>query len=331
MSVNNVNSILKFNSAYKKQNIVGVFFSFIFVVNMRISEKYRIIEELGGQTRRKFGKVFLIEAKESGEKFILKSLKKEAQNGQIQLRLKNESTFTFDSVHLPQVIDFIETDSEIMLILRYKNGVTLDKYWKNVKRKNRLIILQKITSALVPIFEELRQKSIAHCDIKPSNILVQEHEQDIKLSLIDFGLSLNLNSPTSNRILFPLGYAAPELILNRLNCINHTSDIFSLGIVFWRLHEDKLPLSHPNPSVFTNLQITYPLPEGDKMSKSLNQIVKKMCFKHQFAQAPNLMSHNEVDQLLQIACDKRYSTLVQVSEDLDKILHQKSWINRILS
>lgn len=303
----------------------------MFVCIMRISEKYRIIDELGGQSRRKFGKVFLVEAKDSGEKFILKILKKESQNEQIQLRLKNESTFTFSSAHLPQVVDFIETDDEIMLLVRYKEGITLDQYWKKVKRKNRLTALRDIARGLVPIFEELRQQLIIHCDIKPSNIIVQEHEQGISISLIDFGLSVNLNSSVTNKILFPLGYASPELILNRRNCINHTSDIFSLGIVFWRLYEDKLPLSHPNPSIFTNLQITYPLPSGNYMSKSLNQIVKKMCFKHQFAQAPHLMNHNEVEHLLLLACEKRYSSLIEVCKDLDIIDDKQSWISRILS
>jgi len=298
---------------------------------MSISEKYRIVEELGGQVKRKFGKVYLIQSKETGENFVLKSIQKETQNEQIQLRLRNESSFTFDSAFLPTVSDFFETDNELLLVLKYKEGVTLEKYWKQINRKNKVETLKKITTTLIPIFEELRKNNIVHCDIKPSNLLVNEKDQQFSMSLLDFGLAIKTTEDNSNKILFPLGYAAPELILNRKKCINHTSDLFSLGIVIWRLFEDKLPLSHPNPSVYTNLQITYPLPDGNEMNKDLNRIVKKMCFKHQFAQAPNLMNEADVDQLLLKASNERYQTLPEVLQDLINLNDRKSWFNRILS
>lgn len=298
---------------------------------MSISEKYQLTEELGGQSKRKFGRVFLVQSRATGEKFILKSLKKNTQNNHLQLRLKNESSFLFESDFLPKVIEYLESDDEIMLILQYKEGKTLDEYWKSVKRKYRLDFIKKLTEALVPIFEELNDKSIVHCDIKPSNILIQENEGELKVHLLDFGMAINTNNQYENKLLFPLGYAAPELILNRINCINHTSDIFSFGIVIWRLFEGKLPLSHPNPSVFTNLQITYPIPESKEMGKELNLIIKKICFKHQFAQAPNLMKEETVDALLQTAIEERYKTFTDVNEALQKIELKKSWFNRILS
>lgn len=297
---------------------------------MSISEKYRIVEELGGQTKRKFGKVYLIQSKETGENFVLKSIQKETQNEQIQLRLRNESSFTFESAFLPKVVDFFETDNELLLVLKYKEGVTLDKFWKQIKKKNRVETLKKVTFALIPIFEEMRQHNIVHCDIKPSNLLIHEKNEQLVINLIDFGLATRTSDSLPNKILFPLGYAAPELILNRRSCINHTSDLFSLGIVIWRLFEDKLPLSHPNPSVYTNLQITYPIPDSNELSKDLNLLIKKMCFKHQFAQAPNLMNQEDVDQYLLNASKKRYQTLLETWEDLRNCSERRSWINRYL-
>lgn len=297
---------------------------------MSISEKYRIIEELGGQTKRKFGKVFLIQSKESGDYFVLKSLQKETQNDQIQLRLRNEASFSFQSDYLPHVIEFFETDNELLLILKYKDGQTLSEFWQQIKKKNRVETLKKIILALIPIFEELRQNNIVHCDIKPSNLLIHEKNEQIVVNLIDFGLAIKTTDTSSSKILFPLGYAAPELILNRRNCINHTSDLFSLGIVIWRLFEDKLPLSHPNPSIYTNLQITYPIPESGELSKELNSLVKKMCNKHQFSQAPNLMNQGEVDQYLLNATKKRYQTILEIWEDLRNCNERKSWFSKYL-
>jgi len=298
---------------------------------MSISEKYRIIQELGDQARRKFGKVYLIQSKETGGNFVLKSIQKETHNEHIQRQLRNESSFTFASAFLPKVTDFLETDNELLLVLKYKEGVTLDKFWKQISKKNRVETLKKITLALTPIFEEIRQNNIVHCDIKPSNLLIVEKNGEFVVHLIDFGLAIRTTDSNPNKLLFPLGYAAPELVLNRKKCINHTSDLFSLGIVFWRLFEDKLPLYHTNPSVYTNLQVTYPILDGNEISKDLNQIIKKMCFKHQFAQAPNLMIGDDVDQLLLKASNQRYKTLPEVLKDLNHVNDRKSWINRILS
>jgi serine/threonine protein kinase len=297
---------------------------------MSISEKYRIVEELGGQAKRKFGKVYLIQSKKTGENYVLKTIQKETQNEQIQLRLRNESSFTFESAFLPKVVDFFETENELLLVLKYKEGVTLDNFWKQINKKNRVETLKKITFALIPIFEEMRQNNIVHCDIKPSNLLIHEKNEQLVVNLIDFGLATRTTDSHPNKILFPLGYAAPELILNRRNCINHTSDLFSFGIVIWRLFEDKLPLSHPNPSVYTNLQITYPIPDSNELSKDLNLLIKKMCFKHQFAQAPNLMNHEDVDQYLLHATKKRYQTLLETWEDLCGCSERKSWFSKYL-
>ncbi len=297
---------------------------------MSIAEEYRIKKELGSQKKRKFGRAFLvISIFNPQQKAILKTIGKTEHNTHLQDRLRNEKNYSFDFSQLPSVLGFEETENEIFLLLHFKEGVTLDEYWKTVRKNDRIKTLKTLLLSLNSTFELLKSKKIVHCDIKPSNILVNDHNGKIETHLIDFGLALNTEDHTEREILFPLGYAAPELILNRLECIDHTTDIFALGITIWRLFTGSLPLVHPNPSIYTNLQIVHPLPEHNAIPHELWKILAKMCHKHAFKTAPNLMSAREVSEVLKLNNTKRYEDLHSIMKDLSQ-LQDRNWLNTIL-
>ena len=94
--------------------------------------------------------------------------------------------------------------------------------------------------------------------------------------LIDFGLAFYFPKTDNQEVLFALGYSSPELILSKKSIVNHSSDIFSLGIVFYELLSGRIPLTHPNPTVFTNLQITHPLTNSGNITDKLFQLISKI-------------------------------------------------------
>jgi hypothetical protein len=125
--------------------------------------------------------------------------------------------------------------------------------------------------------------------------------------------------------LFPLGFAAPELILNKLEIADHRTDLFALGITLWYLFTERLPLSHPNPSIFTNLQLTHPLPDSDLLPNGLYPILRKMTQKHTFRTAPNLMTADDVMSGLMDGMVQRYQSLEEVIADLQAISVRKTF------
>jgi serine/threonine-protein kinase len=166
---------------------------------------------------------------------------------------------------------------------------------------------------------------VVHCDIKPSNILVKKTEDDFEIALIDFGLAVRTTEPENRKILFPLGFAAPELLLNELDLVDHRTDLFALGISCWNLFTGELPLTHPNPSIYTNLQLTHPLPDHSSLPKGLYPILKKMANKHVFRTAPNLMTAEERKMALKEGLLGRYATLSEVLIDLTNVPLKKNW------
>lgn len=289
-------------------------------------EKYTLIEKLGGQINRKFGSVYLVQNKVTNEFGVLKSLAKNDSNTHFQERFRTEAEINYQFNGLPESLDFYESDEEIILINKYIPGITLDKYWHTISPKDRIPILKLILHGLAPILNHLKQKQIVHCDIKPSNIIIEEKNDILFISLIDFGLAIDLKLENDRSILFPLGYAAPELLLNHLKIVDHRTDLFSIGIVIWKLLCGKLPLTHPNPSVFTNLQITHPLPDSSDLPKGWHTLLEKLCFKHTFRTVPNLLSKQEVETCLQKAISKRYNNLDEFIQEIEQLPKQKRWL-----
>jgi len=292
---------------------------------MACSEKYRIVKGLGNQAVRKFGSVYLVEESATGQQKIMKHLIPNDQNHHLAERIEREASFTFQSFGLPAVTEFEKTAHEIILIKALVEGIPLDEYWLSIPKKQRLDALVNILKALAPLFQQLKEEQIVHCDIKPSNILIEKREDTILCHLIDFGMAIRRKEPNDLKLLFPLGYAAPELILNRLALLDHTTDLYALGISIWKLFVGTLPLTHPNPSIFTNLQLTYPLPDHHTLPKGLYSILQKMCVKHAFKTAPNRMPLDEVDANLLSAQGQRYQNLSEVIRDLEKLPSRKSW------
>lgn len=292
---------------------------------MELHEKYKIIAPLGDQKVRKFGSVFLVEDKITGKKAVLKAVNKNAVKPLVAKQLRNEATFNFSSPSLPQVIDFIETETELLLVTEFKQGAPIGKFWKELKRKERIPFLYEFLSEFEKVYTELRKLNITHCDIKPSNILIERRDDKLNISLIDFGLALRRNEIDQRDLVFPLGFAAPELLLNELDLIDERSDIFAMGILIWRLYTNELPLTHPNPSIFTNLQLTHPLPEHSSVPKRVFKILAKMCRKHQFKLPPNKLPAEERKVFLQEGMKQRFNRFHEIVLEFEELKNKNSW------
>jgi tRNA A-37 threonylcarbamoyl transferase component Bud32/phage shock protein PspC (stress-responsive transcriptional regulator) len=103
-----------------------------------------------------------------------------------------------------------------------------------------------IISDLSETLEYSHACGVVHRDIKPENILIDEDDQKPKLT--DFGLSKTLQNRVvetritmTNILMGTLDYMAPEQRRNKGE-VNHQSDIYSLGVVFYEMLTNNLPV-----------------------------------------------------------------------------------------
>lgn len=270
--------------------------------------KYEVLTENGFPKQGKFSRTFLLKDKQTSKKYLLKTVTKNPKNSVAIEALKNESNFHFEQKGLPTKGQLLETEKEWLFLKNFQEGKDLLSTFQILKKRNRLVFLQLLMVKLEEIFTILELEQIVHADIRPENILITPiNKNDFEVNLIDFGLSFHSSNPPKRRVLFHLLYSSPEIILNELEYAGPKSDIYSFGLVLYRLLSKEAPFHHSNPSVLTNLALTYPLERNTRIPKDVWKTIEWMCTKTAFRTAPNKMTINERSKLLVEAVNKRPS------------------------
>jgi len=125
------------------------------------------------------------------------------------------------------------------------------------------------------LLEHAHQHNIIHRDLKPENVLIDEHGN---FKLTDFGLARIIDDETMTRtgtILGSPAYMSPELAEGKTG--DHRSDIFSVGILLYRLVCQQHPFLSNNPAATLRalLDGNYPPPDAVRsgVGKKLSKII----------------------------------------------------------
>jgi serine/threonine protein kinase len=176
--------------------------------------------------------------------------------------------------HIATIYDAAEEDDASYIVMEYVAGETLQKYCQidNLLPVDKTIeIIFKCCRALV----HTQQQGIIHRDIKPANILLT-HDSDIKIT--DFGAALAVASDATQ--LTGIGspaYMSPEQVKEQP--LNHQTDIFSLGVLFYYMLTGRHPfMANNNYSVVYLINNVEPPPPSSyraEIPASLDRIVVK--------------------------------------------------------
>ncbi|XP_031501085.1 G-type lectin S-receptor-like serine/threonine-protein kinase SD2-5 [Nymphaea colorata] len=136
-------------------------------------------------------------------------------------------------INLVRLVGFCATKSHRLLVYEYMSKGSLDKWIfhendnPNLDWKTRMNIIIGMAKGLCYLHEECCQR-IAHLDIKPQNILLDE---SFKAKVSDFGLSKLIRRDESQvftTMRGTPGYLAPEWLSA---AISEKADVYSFGVV----------------------------------------------------------------------------------------------------
>lgn len=198
------------------------------------------------------------------------------------------------------IIDADEYDGQIVIVSEFAPDGTLDE----LLRKKRILPVKRaveLTAGILNGLEFLHNKEIIHRDIKPANILLQGDTP----RLADFGMSrvLRGNSMSVNVSGTPF-YMAPEAFNRKRNV---QTDIWSVGVVLYRMLAGQLPFQSENPvDLMSEILVAKPPPMPDHVPERLQEIVAKA-----LAKMP----------------ENRYGTAREMREDLMEFLAINSYEN----
>jgi serine/threonine protein kinase len=121
----------------------------------------------------------------------------------------------------------VTDDGQLYLVMEYVDGLPINRFPADLDKKLDLFL------SVCGAVQYAHQNLIVHCDIKPSNILV---DNDGAAKLLDFGAAKLLDDSDATRTGFrvaTLAYASPEQL--RGETASTLSDVFSLGAVLYEL------------------------------------------------------------------------------------------------
>ncbi len=255
------------------------------LVGTTFLDKYEILEELGSggmSTVYRVKQVFL------GKEFALKILKDSASgSGESIARFQREAQAAGALKHqgIISIQDFgLTPDGQPYMTMEYIAGSSLSQLLdKKSKLDLRLALsfMDQICEALMHAHEN----GIVHRDLKPSNImLVTGLDGKINAKIVDFGIakvvaennenSLNLTK-TGELIGSPL-YMSPEQC--RGQKIDHRSDIYSVGCVFYEMLVGMPPIvgKQVTDTILAHIQKPpNPFPDGIEIPNNIKNAIFK--------------------------------------------------------
>ncbi len=209
---------------------------------------YRI-EKLLGQGG--MGEVYLGVHTEIERKVAIKVISPHlARDERIRERFRREALILSKLNHpnIVQLYDFWDRPEGLFLIMEYVDGISLDRYIHRVVRGPLPIKLAiDLFLQVLEAFQYAHEQGVIHRDIKPSNILIGKDKDHYFVKVLDFGIARILAGDgtrdekqkeltMTGTTLGTVAYMSPEQIKAKTSAdIDHRSDIYSLGIVFFEM------------------------------------------------------------------------------------------------
>ncbi len=214
---------------------------------------YRLLHKIG---EGGMGIVYLAEQeKPIRRKVAVKIIKHGMDTKQVLARFESErqALAIMDHPNIAKVFDagFTENNRPYFA-MEYVKGISISEHCE----KHKLNINERL-KLLIQVCEGVQhahQKAIIHRDLKPSNVLITFQNDQATPKIIDFGVAKATAQPLTEQTMFTeigqiIGtpeYMSPEQAEMTRQDIDTRSDVYSLGVILYKLLSGSLPFDAAN-------------------------------------------------------------------------------------
>jgi len=223
---------------------------------------YQITGALG---KGGMAEVFLGQHSTLGREVAIKTLPANlASESDFRKRFEREAR-TIAALKHPNIVELFdsgEADGTYYMVMEYIKGGDLSDY---MRATGSLPIdeTRRLASAISGALDYAHQQGIVHRDVKPSNVLLQRDNGDMRPVLTDFGIARIVGGKTRitrTGIVGTFDYMAPEQIRDATD-VDGRADIYSLGVMLFQMLTGRLPFTASNPGALLIAHLNQPAPD----------------------------------------------------------------------
>jgi len=205
-------------------------------------DKYEIASVLGsGATSTVYLAFDAFTERQVAIKVFNSSLLSDPEYGRTYRKLiTNEASLAgrLNHPHIVGIYDAVLSEDKCYVVMEYVQGETLEKYG----HPGSLLPIESVVEIIFKCALALAfasKNGIIHRDIKPANIMMSRNG-DVKIA--DFGAAVLTRSDQTEMVgIGSPAYMSPEQV--RLHSLTHQTDIYSLGVVMYRLLTGRMPFN----------------------------------------------------------------------------------------
>lgn len=246
---------------------------------------YRLLELLGESLESMIFKA--VSKKNPNDFYTLKlfktPLRQENQRRYLHQRIERLKIIHDSRVIISQAFEFFG-NVQFLVKLHYDGFHVLDK-WRG-KNAISLPDFFKIAGELAQVLNVIHEAGIIHGGIKPHNILINPQTLDVRI--IDFITPIDIREIShfiydQDFVESTLAYTSPEQTGRINHRVDFSTDMYSLGIVFYELLTGQLPFKSTDPLELIHSHLAEEAPPVHRVNNNvpavLGDIVAKMCLK----------------------------------------------------
>jgi serine/threonine-protein kinase len=216
--------------------------------------KYRIVEKLG---RGGMGTVYKAVDETLDREVAVKVLNSDVDDSTLMARFRAEAK-TVARLNHPQIATIYEiyrSDTDLLMVMELVRGETLDKLSARVGP----LPIEQSATLMVQVLGALahaHRAGIVHRDLKPANLMITESGT---VKVMDFGIARVLGAEhltMDGMLMGTPAYMAPEQVMG--HDVDARTDLYSVGVVFYRLLTGCLPFQADTPIAIVRKQLSDP-------------------------------------------------------------------------
>jgi len=221
--------------------------------------------------------------------------------------------------NIVHVYDMNRHEGTYYYVMEYVEGEDLGNMMKRGVQFSWEQVID-ITKQVASALDAAHEQSMVHRDIKPENILITPKGQ---VKVADFGLA-KITSAASNvtregMILGTVNYMSPEQAKGSECDIR--SDLYSLGVVLFRLLTGRVPFKGENLHAIIYKHIHEPPPDPARLNPSVPPALAKVCLKL-LEKDPNkrYQTPRELIRVLDSLKGRNLGTAVMDQEEVERLV-----------